>query len=219
MMIRLLLVDDQLLVRQGLKVLLEVQADFAVVGEAENGQEAIAQVSRVCPDVVLMDVRMPELDGVSATQQILQQFPATKVLMLSTFDDDPYVIQALRCGAKGYLLKDISSEDLVGAIRNVNKGYTQLAPGLIEKAIAPLLPIRLTTALPPQLAQLTPRERQILCLMITGSSNRQIAKTLYITEGTVKNHITHILKRMQVGDRIQATLFASDYLSLLNQEL
>jgi CheY-like chemotaxis protein len=110
MMIRLLLVDDQLLVRQGLKVLLEVQADFAVVGEAENGQEAIAQVSRVCPDVVLMDVRMPELDGVSATQQILQQFPATKVLMLSTFDDDPYVIQALRCGAKGYLLKDISSE-------------------------------------------------------------------------------------------------------------
>jgi DNA-binding NarL/FixJ family response regulator len=217
-MIRLLLVDDQLLVRQGLRVLLEAEADFTVVGEAENGHQAIAQVSQVRPDVVLMDVRMPELDGVVATQRILQQFPATKVLMLSTFDDDPYVVQALRCGAKGYLLKDTSSEDLAGAIRNVNKGYTQLAPGLIEKAIAPLLPIHLATSLPPQLAQLTPRERQILVLMITGTSNRQIAKTLYITEGTVKNHITHILKRMQVGDRIQATLFASDYLSLLSQE-
>jgi DNA-binding NarL/FixJ family response regulator len=217
-MIRLLLVDDQLLVRQGLRVLLEVEADFVVVGEAENGYQAIEQVERTRPDVILMDVRMPELDGVAATQQILQQFPTTKILILSTFDDDPYVIQALRCGAKGYLLKDISSEDLAGAIRNARKGYTQLAPGLIEKAIAPLLPTRPAAPLPPQLAQLTSRERQILCLIITGTSNRQIAKTLYITEGTVKNHVTQILKRLQVDDRVQAALFASDYLSLLNQE-
>jgi DNA-binding NarL/FixJ family response regulator len=216
MMIRLLLVDDQLLVRQGLRVLLEVEADFAVVGEAENGCQAIEQVGQVCPDVVLMDVRMPELDGVAATQQILQQFPTTKVLILSTFDDDPYVIQALRCGAKGYLLKDISAKDLANAIRNVHKGYTQIAPGLTEKAIAPVLPSQIPPPLPPQLAQLTLRKRQILCLMITGTSNRQIAKTLYITEGTVKNHITQILKQLQVGDRIQAALFASDYLSLLS---
>jgi DNA-binding NarL/FixJ family response regulator len=218
-MIRLLLVDDQLLVRQGLKVLLEVEADLTVVGEAENGYHAIEQVGQVHPDVILMDVRMPKLDGVEATQLILQQFPSTKILMLSTFNDDPYVIQALCYGAKGYLLKDISSGDLAGAIRNVSKGYTQLAPGLTEKAIAPLLPTDSAASLPPRLAQLTSRERQILCLMITGTSNRQIAKALFITEGTVKNHITHILKRLHVNDRVQAALFASDYLSLLNREL
>jgi DNA-binding NarL/FixJ family response regulator len=126
-MIRILLVDDQTLVRQGFKVLLEAQADLQILGEAENGQAAIAQVEALQPDVVLMDVRMPGMDGVAATQQITQRFPATKILVLSTFDDDDYVARAMQYGAKGYLLKDSHIEDVAQAIRAVYKGYTRMA--------------------------------------------------------------------------------------------
>jgi DNA-binding NarL/FixJ family response regulator len=133
--IRLLLVDDQLIIRQGLRSLLEAKPDLEVIGEAENGQQAIAQVETLQPDVVLMDVRMPILDGVAATRVICQQFSQTKVLVLTTFDDDEYVSQAMRLGARGYLLKDTHSDDLAGAIRAVHKGYTQMGPGLLQKAI------------------------------------------------------------------------------------
>lgn len=216
--IRLLLVDDQLIIRQGLKSLLDAKPDLEVVGEAEDGQQAIAQVEVLQPDVVLMDVRMPVMDGVAATRQIAQQFPQTKVLVLTTFDDDEYVSQSIRVGARGYLLKDTHSDDLANAIRAVQKGYTQLGPGLIEKAIAsaPLIDPP-STYLPPELAGLTAREREVLRLIVAGASNREIGEALYISERTVKNHITHILKQLNVRDRTQAALLASAFLPLLEQ--
>ncbi|HAX79518.1 MAG TPA: DNA-binding response regulator [Cyanobacteria bacterium UBA11372] len=215
--IRLLLVDDQLIIRQGLRSLLEAKPDLEVVGEAENGQQAIVQVETLQPDVVLMDVRMPIMDGVAATRAICQQFSQTKVLVLTTFDDDEYVSQAMRLGARGYLLKDTHSEDLAAAIRAVHKGYTQLGPGLLEKAISPPPPStpQPPTRLPPELAGLTAREREVLALIVSGASNREIAEALYISERTVKNHITSILSQLHLRDRTQAAMFASAYLPLL----
>jgi DNA-binding NarL/FixJ family response regulator len=215
-MIRLLLVDDQNIVRKGLKVLLEAQPGFQVVGEAENGKEAIAQVETLQPDVVLMDVRMPEMDGVAATRIICQQSPNTRVLVLSTFDEDDYVSRAMQFGAKGYMLKDSQVEELAQAIQAVHKGFTQLGPGLFEKAMAsvavtPLQPV----LLPPELAELTPREREVLCLMIDGATNREIAEALYISERTVKNHVTSILSRINQRDRVRAARFASPFISLI----
>jgi DNA-binding NarL/FixJ family response regulator len=212
--IRLLLVDDQQIIRQGLRSLLEAKPDLEVVGEAENGQQAITQVETLHPDVVLMDVRMPVMDGVAATRLIHQQFSQTKVLVLTTFDDDEYVSQAMRSGARGYLLKDTHSDDLAAAIRAVHNGYTQLGPGLIEKAIAPIPPTvpSQPTPLPLELAGLTAREREVLSLIVAGSSNREIAESLYISERTVKNHITHILSQLKVRDRTQAAMFASAFL-------
>lgn len=217
--IRVLLVDDQLIIRQGLRSLLEAKPNLEIVGEAENGQAAIAQVKALQPDLVLMDVRMPVMDGVAATRQICQQFPQTKVLVLTTFDDDEYVSQAIQVGARGYLLKDTHSDDLAAAIQAVHKGYTQLGPGLIEKAIAspaPTAPQR-PTHLPPELAGLTSREREVLSLIVAGASNREIAEALYISERTVKNHMTHILSQLQVRDRTQAAMFASPFLHLFRE--
>jgi DNA-binding NarL/FixJ family response regulator len=202
-------------VRQGLQSLLEAKPDFQVVGEAENGEQAVAQVEALQPDVALMDIRMPIMDGIAATQLICRQFPATKVVVLTTFDDDDYVSRAMRYGARGYLLKDTHSEELAQAIRAVHKGYTQMGPGLFEKAIAspsPDLPLQST--LPPELAVLTPRERQVLCLIAKGSSNREIAKALYISERTVKNHVTSILSSLNLRDRVQAAMFVSAFLPL-----
>jgi DNA-binding NarL/FixJ family response regulator len=215
--IRLLLVDDQQIIRQGLRSLLEAKHDLEVVGEAENGQQAITQVETLSPDVVLMDIRMPVMDGVAATRLIHQHFSQTKVLVLTTFDDDEYVSQAMRLGARGYLLKDMRSDDLAAAIRAVHNGYTQLGPGLIEKVITPTLsPIpSQPIPLPLELAGLTAREREVLSLIVAGSSNREIAQSLYISERTVKNHITHILSQLKVRDRTQAAMFASAFLPLL----
>jgi DNA-binding NarL/FixJ family response regulator len=208
-MIRLLLVDDQSLIRRGLKALLKLDEALLVVGEAENGQEAIVQVEALQPDVVLMDVRMPIMDGVAATKEICQRFPQIKVLVLTTFDDEEYVTQALRSGASGYLLKDTPFEELTQAIRFVQKGYTQIGPGLGSKAIgfseantSPAAPT------PPAIwHELTPREQEILRLIARGASNREIAQSLYISEKTVKNHVTSILSRLNLRDRTQAAIF------------
>nr|WP_322744321.1 MULTISPECIES: response regulator transcription factor [unclassified Coleofasciculus] len=209
MMIRLLLVDDQSLVRRGLKALLKFEEGLEVVGEADNGENAIHQVEVLQPDVVLMDVRMPIMDGVAATRQICQQFPPIKVLVLTTFDDDEYVTQALQYGAAGYLLKDTPPEELAQAIRAVHKGYTQLGPG-IGKKIAAQIP-----AQPPNPSaiwdELTPREQEILQLIATGASNREIALSLYISEKTVKNHVTSILSRLNLRDRTQAAIWANSH--------
>ena len=206
-MIRVLLVDDQRLIRQGLRALLELDAQLEVVGEAENGQAAINLVEQLQPDVILMDIRMPILDGVAATREICKQFPQIKVLVLTTFDDDEYVTAAMNYGATGYLLKDTPSEELAIAIRAVHKGYTQLAPGIVKKLLTPT-PIQS----PPALDELTKREMEVLRLVATGASNREIAQKLFISEGTVKNHVTNILNRLNLRDRTQAAIFANAFL-------
>ena len=208
-MIRILLVDDQAIIRQGLRSMLEPNPDMEVIGEAENGQRAIEQIPALRPDVVLMDIRMPVMDGVAATQAIAQHYPQTRVLVLTTFDDDEYVAQSMRLGAKGYLLKDTEPEELALAIRSVHKGHTQLGPGLFEKAIAPIsTPAQPPIEPPPEFAQLTHREREVLRLIASGANNREIAQALYLSENTVKNYVTSILSRLNLRDRTQAALLA-----------
>ncbi|NMG09012.1 response regulator transcription factor [Brasilonema sp. UFV-L1] len=207
-MIRILLVDDQLIIRQGLKSLLESNSDMQVIGEAENGQRALEVISRLQPDVVLMDIRMPVMDGVAATGAIARQYPDTKVLVLTTFDDDEYVSQAMRLGAKGYLLKDTEPDELALAIRAIYKGHTQLGPGLFEKALISVTTPAPSMKHPPELGQLTPRELDVLRLMASGANNREIAQSLFLSENTVKNYVTNILSRLNLRDRTQAALFA-----------
>ncbi|NJM71150.1 MAG: response regulator transcription factor [Scytonema sp. RU_4_4] len=217
-MIKVLLVDDQSLIRQGLKALLELEQDLEIVGEAENGEIAIHLIKELYPDVVLLDIRMPIMDGVAATQEIQKHFPKIKVLVLTTFDDDEYVKAALQNGAMGYLLKDTPSEELAVAIRAVNKGYTQLGPGIIKKLFtqfSSVTPTQLPSP-PLSLTELTPREKEVLRLIATGASNREIAQQLYISEGTVKNHVTNILNRLDLRDRTQAAIFANSFLLYLN---
>lgn len=212
-MIRVLLVDDQSLIRQGLRALLELDADLEVVGEAENGQTAINLVKQLQPDVILMDIRMPIMDGVAATREICQKFPEIKVLVLTTFDDDEYVTAAMNNGAMGYLLKDTPSEELAIAIRAVDKGYTQLGPGIVKKLLHKFpRAASIETPNPPALQELTPREMEVLKLIATGASNREIAQKLFISEGTVKNHVTNILNRLNLRDRTQAAIFANSFL-------
>ncbi|MDJ0775232.1 MAG: response regulator transcription factor [Mastigocoleus sp. MO_167.B18] len=204
-MIRVLLVDDQSIIREGLCSLLQAKQDIEVVGEAENGKLAIEQALVLQPDVVLMDVRMPIMDGVAAIRNLQQKAPNIKVLVLTTFDDDDYITQAMKFGAKGYLLKDTPSEELAQAIRAVNKGYTQMGPGLFEKVITATPSVEI----PPEFEQLTPREKEVLQLIAKGLNNREIAGKLFISERTVKNHVNSILSRLNLRDRTQAAIFAS----------
>lgn len=206
-MIRILLVDDQSLIRRGLKALLKLEDTLQVVGEADNGQTAINLVEALQPDVVLMDIRMPVMDGVAATREICQRFPETKVVVLTTFDDNQYLTQALQYGAAGYLLKDTPPEELAQAIQAVHKGYTQLGPGLGKKVMAQIR--NPSPSPPPGWQELTPREQEILQLIATGASNREIAQELHITEKTVKNHVTNILSRLNLRDRTQAAILVN----------
>ncbi|QIR40149.1 response regulator transcription factor [Tolypothrix sp. PCC 7910] len=217
-MIKVLLVDDQNLIRQGLRALLELETDLEIVGEAENGAIALNLIAELQPNVVLMDIRMPIMDGVAATREIQQRFSGIKVLVLTTFDDDEYVKAALQNGAMGYLLKDTPSEELAFAIRAVHKGYTQLGPGIVKKLLMqfPTLEPTPPPEIPPSLAELTPREKEVLRLIAQGASNREIAQQLYISEGTVKNHVTNMLNRLNLRDRTQAAIFANTFLAYLN---
>jgi DNA-binding NarL/FixJ family response regulator len=209
LMIRILIVDDQALIRDGLRSLLEAQPDLQVVGDAEHGADALDQIQTLVrlatpPDIVLLDIRMPVMDGVAATQQITAKFPNIRVLILTTFDDEEYVSQAIRYGAKGYLLKDTPSKDLAIAIRSVHEGYTYLGPGLMAKALTS----RSIPASMPENNDLTPREQEVLALLCQGAENREIATALFISERTVKNHITNILTRLGLKNRTQAALWA-----------
>ena len=210
-MIRLLLVDDQELVCQGLQAMLNLESDLEVVGIANNGQTAVQQVESLQPDVVLMDIRMPIMDGREATRIICQRFPDTKVLVVSTFDEDDYIAESIKAGAKGYLLKDMPVEELAQSIRLVYRGYTQMGPGLMEKMLDGILDsgITETESVKPELTELTPREVEVLNLVGTGCTNREIAKELYIAEGTVKTHVTHILNRLNLRNRSQIAIYAN----------
>lgn len=211
-MIRLLLADDQSLFREGLKTLLSVQDDMEVVAEAENGEEALRMAALQSPNVVLMDLRMPVMDGVRATQRMREVFPDIKVLILTTFDDDELVFDGLRAGAIGYLLKDVSSERLYEAIRAAAKGEYFLQPSITAKVLNEF--VRLPRSAPvrsdPLSESLSPREMEILKLVGTGISNREIAERLVISEGTVKNHLSSILAKMEVKDRLQAVIKARE---------
>ena len=213
MAIRILLVDDQALFREGLHTLLSVHDDLQVVGEASNGQEAIDAVAKLAPDVVLMDLRMPVLNGVAATKQITESAPSSRVIVLTTFDDDDYVFDGLRAGAVGYLLKDVPSAKLVEAIRAAARGESFLQPSVAAKVVAEFSRMSGAKTADPQedlVEPLSERELEILRVLATGASNREIANQLYITEGTVKNHVTNILGKLGVRDRTQAALKAKE---------
>ncbi|MFM2429705.1 MAG: hypothetical protein RLZZ511_918 [Cyanobacteriota bacterium] len=209
-MIRILLVDDQDLLRQGLASLLALEEDLEIIGQASNGNEAIAQATELQPDVILMDVRMPVCDGVTATQEIHQRFPWMRILVLTTFDDDEYIWQSLQAGALGYLLKSTPSSQLANAIRTVYQGHSQLGPSIASKVFAQMnsQPVE-----PPTTDhRFSDRETEILQLLGQGLNNKEIAQQLYLTEGTVKNHISRILAELGMRDRTQAALWAQKYL-------
>lgn len=210
--IRILLADDQALFREGLNTLLSVQEGFEVVGEANNGEEVLRMAAQTGPDVVLMDMRMPVMNGAIATRRLRESFPDCRVIALTTFDDDEYVFDALRAGAVGYLLKDVSSEKLFEAIRTAARGEYFLQPSITAKVIsefARLTPAKKAETVP--LADpLSSRELEVLSLVATGANNKEIAATLFIAEGTVKNHLTSILAKLQARDRMQAAIKAKD---------
>lgn len=213
MTIRILLVDDQALFREGLHTLLSVHEDLQVVGEASNGQEAVTAVAELSPDVVLMDLRMPILNGVAATRQISQTAPNSRVIVLTTFDDDDYIFDGLRAGAVGYLLKDVPSAKLVEAIRAAARGDSFLQPSVAAKVVAEFSRMAGGETTVPQqnlVEPLSNRELEILGVLASGASNREIANALFITEGTVKNHVTNILGKLGVRDRTQAALKAKE---------
>lgn len=207
-MIRLLLVDDQTLIRQGLASLLSLEEDFEIVGHAGHGAEAVSLVESLGPDLILMDIRMPVMDGVAATKTIREKHPSVKILVLTTFDEDEYIVQAMQAGASGYLLKDAPTEQLAAAIRSVHNGFTQLGPTIAPKLFSRLNAQTSSQTKEEAQSMFTGRELEILLLLGQGKSNKEIAQTLYITEGTVKNHITKILSLLNVRDRTQAALWA-----------
>jgi DNA-binding NarL/FixJ family response regulator len=202
---KVLVVDDQRLVREGIASLLGIQPGIDVVGMAANGKEAIEQVMALRPDVVLMDVRMPEMDGVEAVAVLRRRAPDCRVVMLTTFDDEEYVVQALRAGAAGYLLKDLPVAKLAEAVRLAHEGVTQLDHAAAQH-VASALSSRADRA-----DALTTRETDVLRLIAAGATNREIATRLFLSEGTVKNHISRILGRLGLRDRTQAAIYARDH--------
>jgi len=213
MTIRVFLVDDQALFREGLETLLSIHKDIQVIGQASNGQEALDIAAKVQPDVVLMDVRMPVLDGVRATRLLKKTVPHCQVIVLTTFDDDEYIFDALRMGAVGYLLKDVASSQLVEAIRAAARGDSILEPSVAAKVIAEFTRVsRMVPSMQREqlIEPLSERELEILSLIAKGASNPEIASQLFIAEGTVKNHVTHILGKLGVRDRTQAALKARE---------
>ena len=207
MSIRVLVADDQSMVRAGFRMLLAGEEDIEVVAEASNGLEAVEKASRFRPSVVLMDIRMPELVGLTATQRILAADDSARVLILTTFDHDEYVYEALRIGASGFVLKDDPPEQLIAAIRTIAEGDALLSPSITKRVIEQFG--RVPRPEPPsEVADLTPREQEILRLIAKGLSNGEIADTLVISETTVKTHVTHILQKLNLRDRVQAVVLA-----------
>ncbi len=207
MTIRVLVADDQSMVRAGFRMLLAGEEDIEVVAEASNGLEAVAQAARADPAVILMDIRMPELDGLEATRRILAANEAARVLILTTFGLDEYVYEALCAGASGFVLKDDPPEQLISAVRTVAAGNALLSPAITKRVIRQFTRIP-RLAPPKELAELTERELEILRLIATGLSNAEIGRDLFIGETTVKTHVTHILQKLGLRDRVQAVVLA-----------
>jgi DNA-binding NarL/FixJ family response regulator len=210
MSLGVLIVDDQALVRAGFRMILEAEEDMEVVGEAADGREAVAEARRLRPDVVLMDVRMPDVDGIEATRRLLGDGADAKVVMLTTFDMDEYVYDALRAGASGFLLKDVPPEQLVAGIRAVASGDALLAPSVTRRVIEEFVrrPPASVRTLPPQLGDLTARELEVLKLIARGRSNAEIATELFVSETTVKTHVAHVLMKLSLRDRVQGVVLA-----------
>jgi DNA-binding NarL/FixJ family response regulator len=204
--VRVLVVDDQELIREGIASLLEIQPGISVVGRAADGKRAVEAAGRLQPDVVLMDVRMPVMDGVQATAALRQAGTTARIVMLTTFDDEEYVLQALHHGASGYLLKDLPAADLADAVRLVHAGVAQFDAAVAGRLSSALRP---PATVEPQ-AVLTARELQLLRLVAKGATNREIAAELYLSEGTVKNGVSRILSRLGLRDRTHAAIFARD---------
>jgi DNA-binding NarL/FixJ family response regulator len=207
MSLRVLVADDQSMVRAGFRMLLGNEPDIEVVAEASNGLEAVDRAIRYRPNVVLMDIRMPELDGLEATRRILAADDTARVLILTTFDLDEYVYEALRAGASGFVLKDDPAEQLLDAIRIVARGDALLSPGITKRVINQFVRIPHSTA-PKAIADLTEREFDVFRLIARGLSNAEIGQELYISDATVKTHITHILQKLHLRDRVQAVVLA-----------
>ncbi|MFE0130404.1 response regulator [Streptomyces sp. NPDC059037] len=208
--IRVLIADDQIMVRQGFTVLLDAEPDIEVIGQAVDGADAVARVAELTPDVVLMDIRMPELSGIEATRRITSALPDVRVLVLTTFDLDEYVYEALRAGASGFLLKDASADQLAEAVRVVAAGDALLAPGITRRLIAEFSRIGQGPRGPlkPRAGDLTTRETEVLALIAQGLSNAEIAAKLVVAEQTVKTHVGRILVKLGLRDRTQAAVFA-----------
>jgi len=213
--IKVLIVDDQRLIRQGIRSLLEASENIEVIGTAENGQQAIASVKKKLPDVILMDIRMPIMDGITATKTLLEKYPTMKIIMLTTFNDEDYIKQSLKAGAVGYLLKDLEAESLYRSIATAQAGLFQFSEGIGQQIIAQLNNESGTRADPTDtdISQygLTNREIEVLRLIANGATNKEIAKELVISENTVKNHVSNIFSRLNARDRIQLVIFARDH--------
>jgi DNA-binding NarL/FixJ family response regulator len=206
--VRVLVVDDQRLIRDGIASLLGLQPGIAVVGTAANGREAVERAVTLAADVVLMDVRMPEVDGIAALELLRRRAPGCRVVMLTTFDDEDYVVPALRAGAAGYLLKDLPARELAGAVRMAHAGVAQFDPAATARVAAALSASTVDDA---ALLPLTARETDVLRLIARGATNREIATGLHLGEGTVKNHISRILTRLGLRDRTQAAIYAREH--------
>jgi DNA-binding NarL/FixJ family response regulator len=209
--IRVLLADDQALVRMGFRMVLDAEGDLAVVGEAANGREAVDRTIQLRPDVVLMDVRMPQLDGIAATREIVATAPECRVIVLTTFDLDEYAFGGLRAGASGFLLKDARPAELLAAIRSVADGDAVVSPRVTKRMLdlfGAELPGPPSTQKADPVAALTPREKEILAAIATGLTNGEIAARFYLTESTVKTHVGRVLSKLDLRDRVQAVIFA-----------
>lgn len=209
-MTTVLIADDQALVRVGLRKILEPEPDLTVVGEAEDGQDAAFEARRLSPEVVLMDIRMPVLDGIEATRRIVSASPSTRVLVLTTFGLDTYVYEALHAGASGFMLKDAPPEEIVAAVRLVANGEALLAPAVTRAVIEEFVRRERppSTSPPTAFQELTPREREVLDLLVEGLSNPEICQRLVITEATAKTHVARILQKLGLRDRVQAVIYA-----------
>jgi DNA-binding NarL/FixJ family response regulator len=208
--VRVVIADDQQLIRDAFRMILAAEDDIEVVGEASTGSEAVAITRELEPDVVLMDIRMPELDGIEATRRILahRPRPATRVLILTTFDLDEYVYDALRSGASGFLLKDVPKHQLIAGIRTISDGDALLAPSITHRLIEEFATARTPITPPPGFDELSPRELEVFRLLATGMTNGEIARHLILGETTIKSHVTRILMKLGVRDRVQAVVLA-----------